>query len=109
MAKTELKQPVIDAISEVIKDSQSVVLVDYRGLTVDQDTKLRRQLREADVTYKVFKNTMMNFAFKGTDCEPLCELLEGPNARCGKGIGKSNTPEACADEITIFLSIKEAM
>ncbi len=80
MAKTELKKPVIDAISEVIKDAQSVVLVDYRGLTVDQDTKLRRQLREAGVTYKVFKNTMMNFAFKGTDCESLCDLLEGPNA-----------------------------
>ena len=80
MAKTELKQPVIDAISEVIKDAQSVVLVDYRGLTVDQDTQLRRQLREAGVTYKVFKNTMMNFAFKGTDCEELCKLLEGPNA-----------------------------
>ncbi len=80
MAKTELKKPVIDSISEVIKDAQSVVLVDYRGLTVDQDTKLRRQLREAGVTYKVFKNTMMNFAFKGTDCESLCDLLEGPNA-----------------------------
>ena len=80
MAKVELKQPIIDNISGVIKDAQSVVLVDYRRLTVDQDTKLRRQLREADVTYKVFKNTMMNFAFKDTDCEPLCELLEGPNA-----------------------------
>ena len=80
MAKVELKQPIIDNISGVIKDAQSVVLVDYRGLTVEQDTNLRRQLREAGVTYKVFKNTMMNFAFKGTDCEPLCDLLEGPNA-----------------------------
>ena len=80
MAKTELKKPVIDSISEVIKDAQSVVLVDYRGLTVDQDTKLRKTLREADVTYKVYKNTMMNFAFKDTDCQALCELLEGPNA-----------------------------
>ncbi|MBE6015738.1 MAG: 50S ribosomal protein L10 [Lachnospiraceae bacterium] len=80
MAKVELKKPVVENIAEVIKDAQSVVLVDYRGLTVEQDTALRKQLREADVTYKVFKNTMMNFAFKGTDCEPLCELLEGPNA-----------------------------
>ena len=80
MAKVELKKPVIDSISEVIKDAQSVVLVDYRGLTVDQDTKLRKTLREADVTYKVYKNTMMNFAFKDTDCQALCELLEGPNA-----------------------------
>ncbi len=80
MAKVEQKQPVVAAIADTIKDAQCVVLVDYRGLTVEQDTALRKQLREAGVTYKVFKNTMMNFAFKGTDCEPLCELLEGPNA-----------------------------
>ena len=80
MAKVQQKQPVVAAIADTIKDAQCVVLVDYRGLTVEQDTALRKQLREAGVTYKVFKNTMMNFAFKGTDCEPLCELLEGPNA-----------------------------
>ena len=60
MAKIELKQPVVAEISEVIKDAQSVVLVDYRGLTVEQDTELRKQLREAGITYKVYKNTMMN-------------------------------------------------
>ena len=64
MAKVELKQPIVAEISEAIKDAQSVVLVDYRGLTVEQDTNLRKQLREAGVTYKVYKNTMMNFAFK---------------------------------------------
>ncbi len=80
MAKVEMKQPVIDEISASIKDAQSVVLVDYRGLTVEQDTKLRQQLREADITYKVYKNTMMNFAFKGTDCECLSHYLEGPSA-----------------------------
>ena len=91
MAKVELKKPVIDSISEVIKDAQSVVLVDYRGLTVDQDTKLRKTLREADVTYKVYKNTMMNFAFKDTDCQALCELLEGPNAIA---VSKTDASEA---------------
>lgn len=80
MAKVELKQPIIDEISAGIKDAQSVVLVDYRGLTVEQDTNLRKQLREAGITYKVYKNTMMNFAFKGTDCESLTPYLEGPNA-----------------------------
>ena len=80
MAKVELKQPVIDEISEVVKDAQGVVLVDYRGLTVEQDTALRRQLREAGITYKVYKNTMMNFAFKGTDFEALAPHLEGPSA-----------------------------
>ncbi len=80
MAKVELKKPVIDEISAAIKDAQSVVLVDYRGLTVEQDTALRKQMREAGITYKVYKNTMMNFAFKGTDCESLIPYLEGPSA-----------------------------
>ena len=80
MAKVELKQPVIDEISANIKDAQSVVVVDYRGLTVAEDTQLRKELRDAGVTYKVYKNTMMNFAFKDTDCEPLSKHLEGPNA-----------------------------
>ena len=80
MAKVELKQPIIDEISASIKDAQSVVVVDYRGLTVAQDTQLRKELREAGVTYKVYKNTMMNFAFKGTEFESLAPVLEGPSA-----------------------------
>ena len=80
MAKVELKQPVVKEISAAIEGAQSVVLVDHRGLTVQQDTELRKQLREAGVTYKVYKNTMMNFAFKGTDCEGLSDLLNGPSA-----------------------------
>ena len=80
MAKVELKQPVVQEISKAIEGAQSVVLVDHRGLTVQQDTELRKQLREAGVTYKVYKNTMMYFAFKGTDCEGLSDLLNGPSA-----------------------------
>lgn len=80
MAKVELKQPVIQEISDNIKDAQSVVVVDYRGLTVAEDTQLRKELREAGVTYKVYKNTMMNFAFKDTDFESLSPVLEGPSA-----------------------------
>ena len=80
MAKIEMKKPVVEEIAASIQDAQSVILVDYRGLTVEQDTKLRKQLREAGVTYKVYKNTMMNFAFKGTDFEGLAPYLEGPSA-----------------------------
>ena len=80
MAKVELKKPIVDEISASIKDAQSVVLVDYRGLTVEQDTQLRRNLREAGITYKVYKNTFMNFAFKGTEFEGLTQYLEGPSA-----------------------------
>ena len=80
MAKVELKQPIIEEISNCIKDAQGIVLVNYSGLTVAQDTEMRKELREAGVHYKVYKNTMMNFAFKGTACEPLCAHLEGTNA-----------------------------
>ena len=80
MAKIELKKPIVEEISENVKDAASVILVDYRGLTVEQDTVLRKQLREAGITYKVYKNTMMNFAFKGTDFEKLSDNLEGPSA-----------------------------
>lgn len=80
MAKVEMKKPVVEEISAGIKNAQSVVLVDYRGLTVEQDTRLRKALREAGISYKVYKNTMMNFAFKGTDCEALVPYLEGPSA-----------------------------
>ncbi len=80
MAKIELKKPVVEEISAGIKDAQSVVLVDYRGLTVEQDTQLRKNLREAGVTYKVYKNTMMNFAFKDTQFEGLAPYLNGPSA-----------------------------
>lgn len=80
MAKVELKQPIVEEIANTVKDAQSVVLVNYSGLTVAQDTLLRKELREAGVQYKVYKNTMMNFAFKGTDCECLSKHLEGTNA-----------------------------
>lgn len=80
MAKIELKQPIVDAISEEVKDAASIVLVDYRGLTVSEDTELRKQLREAGVTYRVYKNSMMKRAFAGTEFEGLEEYLAGPSA-----------------------------
>ena len=78
MAKVELKQPIVQEISEMINGAQSVVVVDYRGLTVAEDTQLRKQLREAGVSYKVYKNTMGNFAIEGTEFEGLKGCLEGP-------------------------------
>ena len=80
MAKVELKQPIVQAIVDDITDAQSIVLVDYRGLTVAQDTELRKQLREAGIVYKVCKNTMMKRAFEGTDFAQLDGYLEGPSA-----------------------------
>ena len=68
MAKVELKAPVVDEIKGYVAEAKSAVLVDYRGLTVEQDTRLRKQLREAGVVYKVYKNTMLH------------QNLEGPTA-----------------------------
>lgn len=80
MAKVELKQPVVTEIAELFNGAKTAVVVDYRGLTVEQDTQLRKQLREAGVTYKVYKNTMIRFAAKGTEFEALAPNLEGPTA-----------------------------
>ena len=80
MAKVELKKPIVEQISEELNGAKAAVLVDYRGITVEQDTELRKQLREAGVIYKVYKNTMINFAVKGTEFEELSKHLEGPTA-----------------------------
>lgn len=80
MPKVEQKQVVIDEIKAKLENASSIVLVDYRGLTVEEDTDLRKTLREAGVEYKVYKNTMMSFAFKGTDFEELTNHLAGPSA-----------------------------
>lgn len=80
MAKVELKAPIVEEIKGYVADAKAAVLVDYRGLTVEQDTRLRKQLREAGVVYKVYKNTMLHLAFDGTDYAQLDEHLEGPTA-----------------------------
>lgn len=74
------KAAIVAEISEQIKDADSIVVVDYRGLTVAQDTQLRKSLREAGVVYKVYKNTFITSAIKGTDFEGIAPLLEGPTA-----------------------------
>ncbi len=80
MAKVELKKPIVDEIIESLKDAKSVVLADYRGLTVEQDTQLRKQMRETGVIYKVYKNTMIKRAIEGTEFEAIASDLEGPTA-----------------------------
>ncbi len=79
MAKVELKQPIVEEIKAQLDGAQTAVIVDYRGLTVEQDTRLRKELREAGVSYKVYKNTMVRRAIEGTEFEALKENLEGPN------------------------------
>lgn len=80
MAKIEQKQVVVNEIKEKLERAASVVIVDARGLTVEQDTVLRKKLREAGVDYKVYKNTLVRFAVEGTQFEGLKDFLEGPSA-----------------------------
>ena len=80
MAKVELKQPIVDEIASNLEGAQGVVLAEYKGLTVEQDTQLRKQLREANVVYKVYKNTLVKRAIQGTAFESLTDDLNGPTA-----------------------------
>lgn len=80
MAKVELKQPIVEEIKSSIDGAQSVVVVKYLGIDVAKDTALRKAFREADVNYKVYKNTMVRRAIEGTEFEGLNDVLEGPNA-----------------------------
>ena len=80
MAKVELKKPIVEEIATQVKDAQAVVLVRYQGVTVEQDTALRKELREAGISYKVYKNTLVSRAVEGTEFESLREVLEGPSA-----------------------------
>ncbi|MGE7623947.1 50S ribosomal protein L10 [Viridibacillus sp. NPDC096237] len=76
----EAKQAVVQEIADKFKSAASVVVVDYRGLTVSQVTELRKQLREAGVEFKVYKNTLVRRATAEVEQEELNEFLTGPNA-----------------------------
>ncbi|SDZ37692.1 LSU ribosomal protein L10P [Proteiniborus ethanoligenes] len=76
----EQKQQIVEEIREKINNSQAVVLVDYRGLNVAEVTELRKKYKEAGVDYKVYKNSLMRFAFKDAGLEGFNEFLTGPNA-----------------------------
>jgi large subunit ribosomal protein L10 len=76
----EAKKVRVEEITEKFKTAATVVVVDYRGLTVGQVTELRKQLREAGVEFKVYKNTMTRRAVEVAGLEGLNESLTGPNA-----------------------------
>ncbi len=76
----EGKKAVVAAITERLKNAQAGVIADYRGLTVAQDTELRKQLREAGVEYSIVKNTLTRFAAKEVGLSELDSVLCGPTA-----------------------------
>ncbi len=76
----EAKKVQVQEIADKFKNASSVVVVDYRGLSVAQVTELRKQLREAGVEFKVYKNTLTRRAVEEVGLEGLNEYLTGPNA-----------------------------
>ena len=80
MAKVEIKQPIVEEIKAQLDGAKSIVVVDYRGISVADVTELRKQCREAGVIYKVYKNTMVRRAVEGTEFEGIVKDLEGTNA-----------------------------
>jgi len=76
----EAKQAVVGEIADKLKAAASVVVVDYRGLNVSQVTELRKQLRDAGIDFKVYKNSMSRRAAEAAGLEGLNEHLTGPNA-----------------------------
>ena len=75
-----LKEAKVAEIKEKLEKANSVVLSQYQGLTVEEDTVLRKNLREAGVEYKVYKNTLVILAAKELGLEGIVEYLEGPVA-----------------------------
>ena len=80
MAKVELKQPIVDEVKALFDGAKSAVAVKYLGINVETDTKMRKELRENGVSYKVFKNTLIRRAAAGSDFEKLDPVLEGSTA-----------------------------
>lgn len=74
------KQVVIDEIKDKFERAESAVVIDYMGITVAQADAMRKKLREANVDYTVYKNTLVKRAIDGTKYEALAEVLEGPSA-----------------------------
>jgi large subunit ribosomal protein L10 len=80
MAKLEDKQKVVQEIEGLIQEAGLVVFTDYRGLSVAEVTDLRNKLRQPGVTFKVYKNTLTEFALKNAGYGDMAEEIAGPNA-----------------------------
>ena len=74
------KQVIIDEIKEKLDGAQSAVVIDYMGISVAEADAMRKKLREANVDYTVYKNTLVKRAIEGTEFEGLSVVLEGPSA-----------------------------
>ncbi len=76
----EAKKAKVEQLTEVLKNAVSIVFVDYKGITVEEDTKLRRDLRAENVQYSVEKNSLLRFALKNAGIEGFDNILSGTTA-----------------------------
>jgi len=79
-ATIDKKQALVNEVKEKLDRAVSIVLVDARGIKVDEDTVLRKKFREIGADYKVYKNSIMERAVEGTVFEGLKEYFKGPSA-----------------------------
>jgi len=100
-ANIESKKQIVAEISHKFKNAKSIVLVDYKGISVEKATLLRNKARDANVDYKVYKNTLARIAAKESECEGLTDYLIGSIA-----IAVSETDEVAPAKI-LFDFIKE--
>lgn len=76
----EQKKKVVSELADTLSSSVAGVIVDYKGITVDEDTKLRKELRDAGVKYAVVKNTILKLAAEKADLSDIDDVLEGTTA-----------------------------
>ena len=107
-ANFEAKKSAVEEIKELISSSKSIVLVDYKGITVSDDTALRKSMRESNVTYKVIKNTLFKKACEQLGLTGLDEALNGTTAFAFSGEDETNAPRLVKNALKQYqtLSIK---
>ena len=76
----EQKKKVVSELADTLSSSVAGVIVDYKGITVDEDTKLRKELREAGVYYAVVKNTLLRLAIGDSELKEIDDVLNGTTA-----------------------------
>lgn len=95
----EQKKQQVEQLAEAFKAANVGVLVDYTGISVDKDTKLRKQLREAGCEYKVVKNTLLSRAFQDAGIDGLDQHLNGATAIAYSDKGYTDAPKIFSDYV----------
>ena len=110
-ANLDAKKIAVEEIKNLISSSKSVVLVDYKGITVSDDTALRKEFRNNDITYKVIKNTLFKKACEQLGITGLDEALNGTTAFAFSGEDETKAPRLVKKAMKDYsaLSIKAGL